>query len=168
MSSKISQIIPFTYILCGVYLKHGEGHARGLSVRTVRAYLGSETGNCGRAEGLPQVQKPLLEHAAKGQKVGEMTSETRVLIEVGDISAIEIECQKCSVTSTFPISECSKINAGCPHCEKKWFDTNDNVRDKTVCPATDSLRAIASNLSALNSKTRTDIHAKIRIHLRPA
>ena len=93
-----------------------------------------------------------------------MTSETRVFIEIGDVSEVEIECLKCNVKSTFPISSCSKLDARCPHCEKIWFDTRDDVRDKTVCPAVDSLRTIATELSALNSQ-RTDIHAKIRIRL---
>jgi nitrate/TMAO reductase-like tetraheme cytochrome c subunit len=93
-----------------------------------------------------------------------MTSETRTFIETTDVSGIEIECSYCHIKSLFPISECSKIDARCPHCEKKWFDSNENAQDKTVCPAADNLRAVAANLRLLGG-VRTDVHAKIRVYL---
>jgi hypothetical protein len=95
---------------------------------------------------------------------------TRVFIEVADVLGVEIECLKCNVKSTFPISSCPKIDGICPHCEKPWFDKLTDERERTTYPAVDSIRAIAAELNALNTK-RTDIHAKIRIHLtqeRPA
>lgn len=91
-----------------------------------------------------------------------MTRETRTFIDAGDISGIEIECQNCKVKNLFPISKCSKIGVHCPHCDKKWFDSNDD----SVCPALNNLYAVATNLVALNT-TRTDIHARIRVHLNP-
>lgn len=168
MSSKISQIIPFTYIRFGVYFLYGASHVAGLSVRKMRAYLGSTPRKYRGAEGLPEVQKPLLEHTKKKrrQRREEMTTENQTKIETGDISAIEVECSHCHVTSVFPLAECSRIDSRCPHCEKKWFDAKEDARDKTVCPAADNLKAIAANLSLL-SGTRIDVHAKIRIHLTP-
>jgi hypothetical protein len=166
MSSKIVLIIPFTYIPIGVYFQYGASYSAGVSVRKMRAHLGSASGKYRGAEGLPEMQESVLEYTAKERRKGreEMTSETRVFIEVGDVSGIEIECLKCTVKSTFPISSCAKIDGLCPHCEKPWFDKHTDERDKTTYPAVDSIRAIAAELSALNTK-RTDIHAKIRIHL---
>jgi hypothetical protein len=95
-----------------------------------------------------------------------MTSENQVRIETGDISAVEVECSHCHIRSVFPLAECARIDSRCPHCEKKWFDTRQDAHDKTVCPAADNLKAIAANLCLL-SGTRTDIHARISIHLTP-
>jgi hypothetical protein len=137
-------------------------------VRTVRAYVGAARNYDRGAEGLPKVQKPVLEYAAKERCKGceEMTSENQTKIEAADISAIEIECSDCHVKSAFPLSECSRIRSRCPHCEKKWFDAREDVRNVTVCPAADNLKAIAANLCLLTGN-RTDIHATIRIHLTP-
>lgn len=62
MSSKISTLISFSYIPFGVYLKYGASYLAGLSVRKVRTHMGAATGHRGRAEGLPEVQKPILEY----------------------------------------------------------------------------------------------------------
>jgi len=97
-----------------------------------------------------------------------MTSETRTLIETGDISGIEVECEKCKVKSIFPVSSGFKIAVYCPHCNQKWFDeTSDPHTGQNICLVTDSLRAVGSHLWALSTK-RTDIHAKIRLHLNSA
>ncbi len=168
MSSKISILISFYYIPFGVYLKYGASYLAGLSVRKVRTHMGAATRHRGRTEGLPEVQKPILEYPTEKTRpegTQEMTSENQTKIEATDISAIEVECSHCHVKSVFPLAECSRIDSRCPHCEKKWFDAKEDVRDKTVCPAADSLRTIAAELSALSSE-RTDLHAKIRIHLK--
>src|SRR5258708_15108779 len=91
-----------------------------------------------------------------------MTSETRTLLETGDITGIEMECEKCLVKSIFPVSSGLKITVYCPHCDKKWLDQTEDSRGDTVCPAANSLGAIGSHLWPLSS-TRTDIHAKIRL-----
>lgn len=95
-----------------------------------------------------------------------MTSETRTLIEVGDVSGIEVECPECHTTIMFPVGDRFSLTTQCPHCNRKWFDgTFDTARAREIFPAVDSLRAIATNLSALN-KTRTDIHGTVRLHIK--
>jgi hypothetical protein len=48
----------------GILSEHGKDYATGVSMRTVRASVGAETGFERGAEGMPEVQKPVLEHAA--------------------------------------------------------------------------------------------------------
>lgn len=64
MSSKFFLVIPLTYIPFGILSENGEDYASRFSVRTVRTSVGAK-GRFGRTEGLPEVQKPLLEYTAK-------------------------------------------------------------------------------------------------------
>lgn len=97
-----------------------------------------------------------------------MTSEMRTLIELSDVSGIEMECPKCHVKTTFPIAEPANFTVSCPYCNKPWFDgTPDKYTGKNVFPAFESLQAVASHLRALTN-TRTDVHALVRLHINTA
>jgi len=97
-----------------------------------------------------------------------MTSETRTVIEAGDITSVEIECPECRLTIAYPVTvkEVIKIGQTCPHCSHIFFDsTRNNVHPGIHFPAIDSLQDIAAQLRALTRTDRTDIHALIRFHV---
>ena len=78
MSSKILQIFSLTYIPVGISLWYGESHTTRFSLRKMRSHLGAKAGNERTAKGLPEVQKPILEHSAK--EVGPALTEPTWLV----------------------------------------------------------------------------------------
>jgi phage FluMu protein Com len=96
-----------------------------------------------------------------------MTSETRTLIGLDDISGIEIECPKCHLTIFYPLAQLVKISPQCPHCKQLWFDAiPDKIPVESAHPAIESITSITSNLRALLRNDRTDIHAKVRLQIK--
>lgn len=94
-----------------------------------------------------------------------MTSESRTLIQAGDVLGVDVRCPECDVKITLPISSRFKLSANCPNCNKQWFDPAiDQQTGKTTYPAIDSLLAIAAHFRALNT-TRTDVHAHISFQI---
>ena len=95
-----------------------------------------------------------------------MTSEIRTLIELGDVTGIEITCPQCQVKVLYPISKGFKLAYTCSQCNKPWFD---GVVDKQVgsisYPAVECIQSIASNLRILNRPDRTDIHTQILLKI---
>jgi hypothetical protein len=77
MSSKFSQVFSLTYIPCGISLDY-EGNATRVSMRKMRTSMGPETGSGRGAEGLPEVQKPVLEHAEKEAAKGAKAVTSRL------------------------------------------------------------------------------------------
>ena len=65
MSSKILQVKPLTYIPVGISSEYGASYATGVSMREMPTHMGSASGNDGGAEGLPEVQESVLEHATE-------------------------------------------------------------------------------------------------------
>lgn len=97
-----------------------------------------------------------------------MTSETRTLIEMNDITGVEIECPECRLMIFYPIfvKEVIKIGPACPHCNRLFFDeANNRAYGGREYPAIDSIQEIAASLRALCRKDRTDIHANIRLRV---
>jgi hypothetical protein len=96
-----------------------------------------------------------------------MTSETRMLIGLDDISGVEIECSKCHLTILYPISQLFKIAPHCPHCKQEWFNAiPDKFPSDAAYPAIESISSIAASLRALTRDDRTDIHAQVRLQLK--
>jgi hypothetical protein len=94
-----------------------------------------------------------------------VTSETRTLIEAGDVVGLEVECPGCHMKIVYPISEWLKIDVQCRNCPKRLFDATSNQQTgQNVYPAIDSLRELAGNLWAL-STTRADMHARVRLQV---
>ena len=95
-----------------------------------------------------------------------MTSETRTLIELNDVTGIEIQCPECQVKILFPIAKGFKLAYTCPQCHKPWFDgVLEKQTGSMVYPAIDNIHAITSNLRMLNRPDRTDIHTKILLKI---
>ena len=51
-----------------------------------------------------------------------MTIETRGLIEIKDIVAIELECKKCGARLVLGIKDLENVPTACAHCGKSWFN----------------------------------------------
>jgi hypothetical protein len=88
-----------------------------------------------------------------------------------DIAGIEVECQGCHSTLSYPIAaltETKQITANCPHCKHGLFDVTPNLQSNYVqfpsYPAINDLHRIAAGLCSL-TRERTDIHAKIRFRV---
>jgi hypothetical protein len=95
-----------------------------------------------------------------------MTSEMRTLIELGDVTGVEMECPECHLAIFYPVAKLFKIAPSCPHCNHQWFDERpDRHPSEKPHPAIESLHEIASQLRTLTRKDRTDIHAKIRLRI---
>jgi hypothetical protein len=82
MSSKIFALFSFTYIPFGVSSWYGENHTTWFSMRKMRSHLGAEAGKQRTAKGLPEVQKSVLEHAAK--EVGPASTRPTPLVPCSD------------------------------------------------------------------------------------
>jgi hypothetical protein len=94
-----------------------------------------------------------------------MTTETRTLIEMGDILGVEIECPECHLTMLYPVAKLSKIETNCPHCNCEWFDDCLGKSGK-MYPAIESMQRIAEELRTLTRNDKTDIHAQVRLSIK--
>ena len=54
-----------------------------------------------------------------------MTSETRTLVDVSDISGIELN--KCGAKILYPLEKYQIALSQCPNCNDHWFLGNENV-----------------------------------------
>jgi len=55
-----------------------------------------------------------------------MTSHTKTMLELGDITFLEIECSECNFTASYPIAKLAKLGPTCPQCNSRWFDAVAN------------------------------------------
>lgn len=101
-----------------------------------------------------------------------MTRETRTLIELPDITGVDITCSKCGFGAYYPIAKLTELNPHCPQCRILWFDEGAQqyqaayeTRGSSRYPAIDSLLSAVSELRALSRKDRTDLHATIRFRV---
>jgi hypothetical protein len=105
-----------------------------------------------------------------------MTSETKTFVQIKDIAGIEVECQRCGVTTLYPIHPISatvtekstEILPRCA-CRHDLFDVAPVAASSHYVPfpsypAIDDLHNIASHLRSL-VQTRTDIHANVRFRI---
>jgi hypothetical protein len=99
-----------------------------------------------------------------------MTTETKVLIELADITGLAITCPKCGFVGVLPFDKPFKLGPQCMNCAHHWFDEKSASypSGEGRYPAIDSLQAIASELRKITKPDRTDIHAEIRLNLKPS
>jgi hypothetical protein len=94
-----------------------------------------------------------------------MTSEQRTVIEIRDISGIELECPdpKCKARVFYPIDkQDSKIAFSCPACNRDWFSAYDpRAGNKGI----EHIKSLMHQLNLLNSENRGDIFARVRLEL---
>jgi len=92
-----------------------------------------------------------------------MTSETRTLIELADISGIELECPKCGGKILYPLKEyAERLMSHCPNCNEHWFVGSENIPGNPP----QGKESISDLIGALRAATgRTDIRARIRLQV---
>jgi predicted nucleic acid-binding Zn-ribbon protein len=57
-----------------------------------------------------------------------MTTEVRTLVDIGDISGIEVECPQCSSKVFYPVAKGSeRLLSQCPNCNENLFIINRNA-----------------------------------------
>jgi hypothetical protein len=67
-------------------MEHGKDYIAGISMRTVPTQMGAARDNRG-TKGMPEMQKPVLEHAASETREEEITRETGVVKLVTNVTS---------------------------------------------------------------------------------
>lgn len=78
-----------------------------------------------------------------------MTSQTKVFIELSDITALRLECKRCKATLSLALSneiDVKKLRV-CPNCSNPWTMLPEgNTIELTVKGAIDSLKTLAASI----------------------
>jgi hypothetical protein len=95
-----------------------------------------------------------------------MTSENRMLIELGDLAEIEFECPnpKCEAKVTYPLaSPPGRLMDKCPNCFEPFYTPVPPIpqRDPVLC---ESLLRWIEQLCKL--RDNKDVKAKLRFHVK--
>jgi hypothetical protein len=100
---------------------------------------------------------------------GNMTIETRTLIELRDILGVEIECPnpKCKAKCFAPISaDFSEVALQCFQCRTPWFgSTFDRDKGRNFAAAVQQIQKLVDSIRQLSTDERSDVHAGIRLHV---
>jgi len=93
-----------------------------------------------------------------------MTSETRTLIEFGEIAGIELKCPHCSAEIFYPIvKNYNRLANQCPNCSEIWITSPDpNARPGTPILAMRLKEALAALQDLI---TNADVRAHIRLQI---
>ena len=94
-----------------------------------------------------------------------MTTETRTIIEIGDIVGIQIECRECKATISHPVAKnYDKISLKCPNCNADLF----TLTQPTGAPATsETAQHLLGLIKVMKyfEKPASDSHANLRLQL---
>ena|SRR2546423_15320284 len=91
-----------------------------------------------------------------------MTIETRTLIEVTDMMAIEFECPHCHIRYSVKLESGADRNVhDCPNCNEHWFTDNHPISTKQS-----DLRLILGFMAAIREMQSREFNAIIRLELR--
>jgi hypothetical protein len=93
-----------------------------------------------------------------------MTKETRTLIDLGDISGIELECHQCKTKVLYPLdgTHGEKIARKCPNPS---CPAPDALFDGDTLPGADTdITSLAKALKTL-TKARADLRVKVRFRV---
>ena len=92
-----------------------------------------------------------------------MTTETRTLIEMKDISGIEFKCPRCGACVLYPFGEpIARLVDKCPNCFESWFAGGAHL-PSTPEPVAEEIRQLFMALQ--DTVKRKDIKARIRLHV---
>ena len=92
-----------------------------------------------------------------------MTSETRILIEVSDVSGIELECPDCRARVFYPVEKNhDRIARQCPNCNREWFTFSDDPRNRGSV-SMEQIKMLLRVVGFLGKPT--DMHAHLRLHV---
>ena len=94
-----------------------------------------------------------------------MTKETRTLIELSDVTAIEVECRDCKAKIVYPLAKTyDKIVQRCPNCNDDLFVLNSEPGVPPHSSSMENIRSIIKIVRALG-KPGPDLKANIRLQV---
>jgi hypothetical protein len=97
--------------------------------------------------------------------MAEVTTETRTLIELGDICGIDLACQRCEAKIICPIEKNGeRVTEECPNCKEKWF-TFKQGQGRMVSVSLDQIQYLMKVVTEL-SNPGNDLLAKLRVHVK--
>lgn len=95
-----------------------------------------------------------------------MTSETRTLVELRDITAIEFSCPHCTAKILYPFdTKHGRLATNCPSCNESWLLPNGPNMHPTAKTILQEMLALFAALQTAIADTR--IAAKIRLQVAP-
>lgn len=50
-----------------------------------------------------------------------MTREERVVVELGDVTGLVVDCTRCGASATLPLKDDMKSPGVCPQCGSAWW-----------------------------------------------
>jgi hypothetical protein len=93
-----------------------------------------------------------------------MTSETRTVIELKDITGVEFECPGCQAKILYPFSkQYGRFATNCPSCNASWLLPNGPNTHPAAHTIMQELVTTFAALQKLLSDSRVD--AKIRLQV---
>lgn len=94
-----------------------------------------------------------------------MTSETRIMVDLADISSIEIECRECGAKIAYPREKNQeRIAQQCPNCNANLFTLSHDSAGRNGSVSLEQVRLLMRVVRFL-SNPGADCHANIRIHV---
>jgi predicted RNA-binding Zn-ribbon protein involved in translation (DUF1610 family) len=92
-----------------------------------------------------------------------VTSETRILIDLTDIRAVEFECPKCDARISYPVDKrVDRLADKCPNCYEPWIQENANRFPGSPSVA-DGIMRTMEMLHTI--ATSSDVKARVRLHI---
>lgn len=94
-----------------------------------------------------------------------MTTETRSMVDVADISGIEVECRECNAKVFYPREKNQeRINQRCPNCNADLFVINVNDPRQEGSVSMEQVRMLMRLIKFL-AKPAADLHANVRLQV---
>src|SRR5947208_169882 len=91
-----------------------------------------------------------------------MTKETRTLIEVADITGVELQCGRCGACVLYPFArQIDRLVDKCPNCFDPWFPNKSTASS----PKTDTDEILRAFAALREMAERKHVGAKIRFHV---
>lgn len=91
-----------------------------------------------------------------------MTNETRTLIELEDITGIDMGCPHCEIRLFHPMSRADTVPITCPSCNGQWFGGTVDQNNRTV--GSEQVKTLAKVLKLLTAE-RGDIYVRLKLHV---
>ena len=95
-----------------------------------------------------------------------MTSETRTLIDLKDVLAIEYQCGVCGSRFSIPITKKDIDHPMvCPHCSAEWHGVADAYHRKRFIELTRALFQSAQSLVEMQTNETQPIKLNVRLEI---
>ena len=85
-----------------------------------------------------------------------MTAEVKYFLDLGDILAVQLECAKCHIRSSFPVTKLTRMRQSCPHCNEDWVFP-DTAEEKAISAFLSSLSRMADALKGRPFKLSLEV-----------